>query len=231
MIAERNIHPLRLMFSLLDRMHLQKGSGIDPILTELEKNIFGEGLAALKNVINLNDGDAVVTYLLQHMETISKLITGAFDIDNRFTTARDKAFQRLMNDMDIFGRESRCPELLANHVDSLLRKKALSKKYSVEMIQDRLAGVLQLLKYVHAKDIFMRHHKLHLTRRLILNMSNDEEQEERLVESLRDIGMPADYVNKLTRMFQDIRISQELNTACREDLKKEMLNIKVKTCG
>ena len=73
----------------------------------------------------------------------------------------------------------------------------------------------------------MRHHKLHLTRRLVLNMSNNEEQEERLVESLRDIGMPADYVNKLTRMFQDIRISKDLNKECRADIKKDLLNIKV----
>ena len=83
-----------------------------------------------------------------------------------------------------------------------------------------------MLKYVNAKDVFMRHHKLHLTRRLVLNTSNDEEQEERVVESLRDIGMPADYVNKLTRMFQDIRISKELNAKCKEQLKNDLLNIK-----
>ena len=28
---------------------------------------------------------------------------------------------------------------------------------------------------------------------------------------LREIGMPADYVHKLTRMFQDIKISEDLN--------------------
>ena len=116
---------------------------------------------------------------------------------------------------------------MANHVDSLLRKKGLGKKYTAECVEERLLGVLQMLKYVQAKDVFMRHHKLHLTRRLVLNMSNDEEQEERIVESLRDIGMPADYVNKLTRMFQDIRISQELNATAREELNKDMLNIKV----
>ena len=82
-------------------------------------------------------------------------------------------------------------------------------------------------------------------------MSNDEEQEERVVErygfeswchhrfywkksyfwslkSLRDIGMPADYVNKLTRMFQDIRISKDLNENCKQELKNDLLNIKGK---
>ena len=28
----------------------------------------------------------------------------------------------------------------------------------------------------------------------------------------KDVGMPAEYVNKLARMFQDIKVSQDLNT-------------------
>ena len=81
----------------------------------------------LKNVINLTDGDAVVTYLLSHMKDMNELIESAFNSDDRFTTARDKAFQRILNHDEIFGREGRCSELLANHVDSLLRKKEWSK--------------------------------------------------------------------------------------------------------
>ena len=54
------------------------------------------------------------------------------------------------------------------------RKKALSKKFSQEETEKRLTGLLTLLKYINAKDIFIRHYKLHLTRRLVLNMSADE---------------------------------------------------------
>ena len=57
----------------------------------------------------------------------------------------------------------------------------------------------------------MRYHKAHLTRRLILDSSADSEKEENMVEWLRDVGMPADYVNKLARMFQDIKVSEDLN--------------------
>lgn len=68
-----------------------------------------------------------------------------------------------------------------------------------------------MLKYVTNKDVFMRYHKAHLTRRLILDSSADNEKEENMVEWLRDVGMPADYVNKLARMFQDIKVSEDLN--------------------
>ena len=47
--------------------------------------------------------------------------------------------------------------------------------------------------------------KAHLTRRLILGTSADSEKEENMVEWLREVGMPADFINKLSRMFQDIK--------------------------
>jgi len=42
-----------------------------------------------------------------------------------------------------------------------------------------------VLKYVQNKDVFMRYHKAHLTRRLILDSSADNEKEENMVEWLR----------------------------------------------
>jgi len=44
---------------------------------------------------------------------------------------------------------------------------------------------LLVLKYVQNKDVFMRYHKAHLTRRLILDSSADNEKEENMVEWLR----------------------------------------------
>ena len=32
-----------------------------------------------------------------------------------------------------------------------------------------------------------------------------------LDSSLQEVGMPAEYVNKLARMFQDIKVSEDLN--------------------
>lgn len=49
--------------------------------------------------------------------------------------------------------------------------------------------------------------KLYFFFRLILGTSADSEKEEDIVEWLREVGMPADYVNRLARMFQDIKVS------------------------
>lgn len=65
--------------------------------------------------------------------------------------------------------ESKCPELLANYCDMLLRRTPLSKRLTSDEIETRLRDVLLVLKYVSNKDVFMRYHKAHLTRRLILD--------------------------------------------------------------
>ena len=75
-----------------------------------------------------------------------------------------------------------------------------------------------VLKYVQNKDVFMIYTKAHLTRRLILGTSADSEKEENMVEWLREVGMPADFINKLSRMFQDIKVSDDLNAQFKEHL-------------
>ncbi|XP_013888261.1 cullin-5 [Austrofundulus limnaeus] len=134
--------------------------------------------------------------------------------------------------------ESKCPELLANYCDMLLRKTPLSKKLTSEEIEAKLKEVLLVLKYVQNKDVFMRYHKAHLTRRLILDISADSEIEENMVEWLREVGMPADYVNKLARMFQDIKVSEDLNQVFKEmhkhnklALPADSVNIKILNAG
>ncbi|XP_024085328.1 cullin-5 isoform X1 [Cimex lectularius] len=133
--------------------------------------------------------------------------------------------------------ESKCPELLANYCDMLLRKTPLSKRLTSDQIESKLKDVLLVLKYVQNKDVFMRFHKAHLTRRLILDTSADSEKEENMVEWLREVGMPADYVNKLARMFQDIKVSEDLNQQFKEEYRTskgsiaESINIKILNAG
>ena len=98
--------------------------------------------------------------------------------------------------------ESKCPELLANYCDMLLRKTPLSKKLTSDEVEAKLKDVLLVLKYVQNKDVFMIYTKAHLTRRLILGTSADSEKEENMVEWLREVGMPADFINKLSRWVE-----------------------------
>ena len=70
----------------------------------------------------------------------------------------------------------------------------------------------------------MRYYKTHLTRRLILETSADSEKEEAMVEWLREVGMPAEYINKLARMFQDIKVSEDLNRQFKDQHKDSAMS-------
>ncbi|RWS27050.1 cullin-5-like protein, partial [Leptotrombidium deliense] len=241
------------MFRLMDRVN----DGITPMLHDLETHIVNQGLAdmiASADIIT-QDSEKYVEQLLDLFRRFSRLVKDAFIDDPRFLTARDKAFKRVVNDTSVFRLElsakpkgpctvptklqpeSRCPELLANYCDMLLRKTPLSRKLTSDEIETKLKEVLLVLKYVQNKDVFMRYHKAHLTRRLILDSSADNEKEENMVEWLRDVGMPADYVNKLARMFQDIKVSEDLNQQfknaqrCNEGSLSDSINIKILNAG
>ncbi|GAB1607667.1 cullin-5-like [Argonauta hians] len=251
MIKANETEKLRLMFSLMDRVV----DGIAPMLHDLEAHIFSQGLADMMSAARTitTDSEKYVEQLLELFNRFSKLVKDAFMDDPRFLTSRDKAYKSVVNDISVFKLElpskskgmnvktqpeSRCPELLANYCDMLLRKTSLSKKLTPEEVEKKLKDVLLVLKYVQNKDVFMRYHKAHLTRRLILDTSADNEKEENMVEWLREVGMPADYVNKLARMFQDIQVSEDLNQEFKEvfrnnnnDALADAINIKILNAG
>ncbi|XP_073844788.1 cullin-5-like [Musca autumnalis] len=246
LIKEYETDRLNLMFRLLDRVP----NGVDPMLRDLENHIVSAGLADMLSASEIitQDSEKYVERLLELFKKFSALVKNAFNDDPRFLTARDKAFKTVVNDTSVFklelptgiqnrgvkytAPESKCPELLANYCDMLLRRTPLSKRLTSEQIDARLRDVLLVLKYVNNKDVFMRYHKVHLTRRLILGTSADSEKEEDIVEWLREVGMPADYVNRLARMFQDIKVSEDLNTQFRNSTgRHDAINIKILNAG
>lgn len=202
----------------------------------------------------VTDSEKYFDHLIELYNKFSTLIKDAFCNDVRFLTIRDKSFQEVVNNTEIFrlkfssqktkGKtsnqppESKCPELLANYCDLLLRKSPLTKKLLTEEIEERLNKVLLILKYVANKDVFMRYHKSHLSRRLILELTADQSMEEGLVSKFRENGMPSDFVSKLFRMLQDVEINKDLTAdykkAVVEKEKKaisDCINLKVLNSG
>lgn len=202
---------LQLMFRLLERVP----EGVQPMLTELESHITQAGLADMVAAADIitQDSEKYVERLLELFRKFSALVHDAFNDDPRFLTARDKAFKAVVNDTTVFklelnsnknvgaksiAPESKCPELLANYCDMLLRRTPLSKRLTSEEIESRLRDVLLVLKYVSNKDVFMRYHKAHLTRRLILDA--------RYVCNTKDNSYSMHYFSYALRLIQSIHL-------------------------
>lgn len=95
----------------------------------------------------------------------------------------------------------------------------------------RMLFILPDLEYVFVCKIFISL-LLFFIISLINNFSADSEKEEDMVDWLREVGMPADYVNKLARMFQDIKVSEDLNGQFRASTARhDAINIKILNAG
>lgn len=181
LIRDYETERLNLMFRLLDRVI--DGEGVEAMMGDLQRHIKSAGLADMQSASEIitQDSEKYVERLLELFNRFSDLVRNAFNDDPRFLTARDIAFKMVVNDTSVFkmelptsianrgvkytAPESKCPELLANYCDMLLRRTPLSKRLTSEQIDARLRDVLLVLKYVNNKDVFMRYHKVHLTRR------------------------------------------------------------------
>ncbi|XGW04972.1 hypothetical protein V3C99_015841 [Haemonchus contortus] len=250
LIAKNDVEKLRMLYRLIK----WTPSGIEVVIKAVDNHIRGEGIDDMKeNALTITtDPEKYISQLLSMFDRFSTLVKEGFYDDARLLTARDKAFRALVNDTTIFKMElplgkksrntaveSKCPELLANYCDLLLRKTQLSKKLTSEEIDAKLNNLLLVLKYIANKDVFMRFHKAHLSRRLILDMSADQEKEEAMVNKLRECGMPAEHVNKLFRMLQDIEVNKDLNSNFKKSLVgtnnnralSDLINIKILNGG
>ena len=233
MISDNETEKLALMFGLVDRIP----GAIDPVLQDLETHIINQGLTDMKFSAEtiVSDPEQYIEKLMDLFNRFSSLVKNAFHNDRRFLAWRDKAFQMVVNDTSVFNiklptknrwigantqPESKCPELLANFCDLLFRKSSLSKKLTSKEMQEKAKEIVVIMKYVRNRDVFMRYYKTHLTRRLILRSSADSDLEENMILWLKDI-FPAEYIQMLQRMLQDIKLGMDFNGKFKDAYKEK----------
>lgn len=161
---------------------------------------------------NIND----VSNIEVDIATINSANNDQDNFGNQVANLSSKMETMDINNQNVRFVDYKSVELFANYTDLLLRKTYLSRRMTPEQLDSRLKSIISMLKYVTNKDMFMKFYKAHLTRRLLLDTSGDYDKEENLIGMLRSIGMPAEFINKIGRMFQDMKISNDLNRGYRE---------------
>ncbi|GMG06876.1 unnamed protein product [[Candida] boidinii] len=173
-----------------------------------------------KNPNHSNEIDAklYIKTLLKVYNKFQEVVKESFDNNEAFVKALDNASQKFINNNLIATpnpkiRQSKTPEILAKYSDDLLKKK------DEDMSVDEL---MTIFKFIEDKDSFETWFRRFLSKRLMLsNMSQyEEEQEEFLIQKLNDANS-IEYTHKISNMFTDIRISNDLGSYYRETLLKE----------
>ena len=100
LIKCNDIVRLNLMFSLLDRVE----AGIDSLLKKFEEYLLNIGIENLKMeaLSIVQDSEKYIEHLLKLFNMATNLVNEAFNGDPRFLTARDMAFNLLINDKSVF---------------------------------------------------------------------------------------------------------------------------------
>ncbi|XP_026317421.1 cullin-2 [Hyposmocoma kahamanoa] len=127
----------------------------------------------------------------------------------------DQACSLVVNSRPHPEQPARAPELLARYCDCLLRKRSGSAEADVD---DKLAAAIVVFKYVDDKDVFQKYYARALARRLIHQLSASMEQEEAMINRLKQ-ACGYEFTNKLHRMFTDVAVSADLNAKFQQHLR------------
>ena len=220
MVKNEMLEDLTRMYNLLRRIP----DGINPMLDVFQKYVSETGLkemVALDKEKNLEPQKYVETLLSIHKKH-SDLVEKAFSVDASFVAALDKACRCIVNFKPKNEKSVKAPELLARYCDMLLKK---GPKEQGEMeIEDKLAHVIKVFKYVDDKDVFQTFYSKMCAKRLIHGSSVSQEAEASMISRLKT-ACGYEYTSKLTRMFTDMNVSATLNTSFKDLVNRNGLQL------
>lgn len=171
----------------------------------------------------MQDPKVYVQTILEVHKKYNALVLVAFNNDNGFVAALDKACGKFINTnaVTIASKStSKSPELLAKYCDLLLKKS--SKNPEEAELEDTLNQVMVVFKYIEDKDVFQKFYSKMLAKRLVHHTSASDDAEASMISKLKQ-ACGYEYTIKLQRMFQDIGVSKDLNEQFRTH--KENANV------
>ena len=204
---------LARMYRLLARII----DGLEPLRTRFEAHVRKSGLAAVEKVAVEGENMEPKTYvdaLLEVHTQYQKLVDDAFGGESEFVRSLDNACKEFVNRNKVCKTGStRSPELLAKYTDTLLKKSAKSAEEAD--LEASLIQIMTVFKYIEDKDVFQKFYSRMLAKRLVHSSSASEDAETSMIGKLKE-ACGFEYTNKLQRMFQDIQISADLNSAFKD---------------
>ncbi|KAI9789389.1 MAG: hypothetical protein M1816_006047 [Peltula sp. TS41687] len=204
---------LARMYKLLSRI----SEGLEPLRTKFEAHVRKAGLSAVAKVAGEGDNIEPKVYVdaLLGVHTLySELVNEAFQGETEFVRSLDNACREFVNRNEVCKSGStKSPELLAKYTDALLKKSTKSAEETD--LENMLTQIMTVFKYIEDKDVFQKFYSRMLAKRLVHTSSASDDAETSMISKLKE-ACGFEYTNKLQRMFQDIQISKDLNTAYRD---------------
>ncbi|KAG7798253.1 hypothetical protein KL929_002218 [Ogataea haglerorum] len=240
LLDQERYSDIRRMHHLLKRVPMT----IDPLLQQFQAYVRQQGLNAVEELkLQLEaqqkeqsaaveedgkskskkglaydvDAKIYIQTLLKVYHKFQNVVKESFENNEAFVKALDSACQSFINYNPIATpkdkSKSKTPDLLAKYADEMLRKKP------EDMSVDELMTVF---KFIDDKESFEVWYRRFLSKRLMGSTMTPEdgEREELIIGKLRSANTQ-EYTNKITNMFNDIRVSRDLGTLYKETIMLE----------
>ncbi|CCD22381.1 cullin CDC53 NDAI_0A02230 [Naumovozyma dairenensis CBS 421] len=161
--------------------------------------------------------------LLDIYAIFRSITTECFKNDSIFAKALDNACRSYINNNELAippgaprSATSKTAEMLAKYSDQLL-KKSTKPEVTQDMSVD---DIMMIFKFLTDKDAFESHYRRLFAKRLIHGTSTSDEDEESIIQRLQSENS-MEYAGKITKMFQDVRLSKILEEDFDVIIKKE----------
>ncbi|CAF3140963.1 unnamed protein product, partial [Rotaria sp. Silwood2] len=199
---------LALLFKLVSRIP----NATDKLKEIVEIHIHQMGIDAIKQIsdIAFNNPKTYVETILDIYTKFFKLVKEAFNSEQGFTAALDKACAKFINNNAVTtaaGNTKKSPELLAQYCNVLLRKGNIAGEEPD--FEEKLNQIMVVFNYVENKDVFLKFYRKMFAKRLVDQLCASDDYEESMISKLK-LACGFDYTSELQQMFQDIRISKSL---------------------
>lgn len=153
-----------------------------------------------------------VKKLLEVYRIFRAMTNECFLNDPLFAKALDNACRAYVNNNEFAlapgsprSATSKTPEMLAKYSDQLLKKSTKPEVANEMSIDD----IMMLFKFLTDKDAFESHYRRLFAKRLIHGTSTSDSDEESVIQRLQSENS-MEYTGKITKMFQDVRLSKIL---------------------
>ncbi|XP_053747893.1 cullin-4B-like [Panthera pardus] len=195
LLDENRIEDLSLVYQVFSKIEC----GFQVLLQHWIEYIkkFGSSI-----VINPTKDKTMVQELLDFKDKIDFIIEASFLKNEKIIVAMKDAFETFINK-----RPNKPAELLAKYVDSKLRTG--NKEATDEELEELLAKVVILFRFIHEKDVFEAFYKKDLAKRLLLDKSASVDAEKSMLCKLKQECGTA-FTNKLQGMFKDMELSKDI---------------------
>ncbi|ULU00066.1 hypothetical protein L5515_003811 [Caenorhabditis briggsae] len=205
LITNEENKDLRNMYRLLKPIQ----AGLSVMVKEFEEYVKKKGLEAVSGLTGENVPQQFVENVLKVYNKFNDMKTVVFMEDGEFSSGLDKALQGVVNSKEFGQTVPKASERLARYTDSLLKKS--TKGLSESDLETKLGNAIVIFRYIEDKDIFQKFYSKMLANRLIASTSVSMDAEEVMINKLKQ-ACGYEFTSKLSRMFTDIGLSQELSS-------------------